>query len=183
MRINTLIGCIPGIGTFVGIGRIAIALNKAQDRKVNQKAKSIFDTLNKREVFQGACEIVPILGPMLYGATRGWKAVAKKIDQAAQRRFEIRKKNGQLVEKQIHSLSKLKNGGLFKIEGGVIMGYGYSPFPQQVTLEGELMNVKKNKDGSYDFQIKDDKSIYGQPATRTIPENFFEEGGKIQVWE
>lgn len=83
-KVTTLLGCVPLLGTAVGIGRIATEIKKAREEKTQETSKNIFETLktnesSREEIFHGACELVPIAGPLLYGAVNGARFIAKKI--------------------------------------------------------------------------------------------------------
>ena len=83
MNSTTILGCVPILGTFIGANRIYAACKKAQEQHVSDTSLSIFASLKKtngfEEVFHGACEIIPIVGPLFYGAVTLCIFIAKKI--------------------------------------------------------------------------------------------------------
>jgi hypothetical protein len=88
--INTtinILGCVPGVGSIVGVARISVEIyNARQQQKVNGAAASIWETLkqghSRKQLIQGACEIVFLFGPLLYW-TFLRKATAQKVNQVA----------------------------------------------------------------------------------------------------
>jgi hypothetical protein len=84
--INVL-GIIPGVGIPIGIGRICVALHRARQQKVNTVAGVALAAVKhntRREIFHGFCEIVPLFGPLLYGALKLYQRCAKKANNQGQ---------------------------------------------------------------------------------------------------
>lgn len=70
---------------FFGVTRIAIAIKKAREHKVKNTTVSIFESIKKtktkEELFHESCEVVPVLGPLLYGSTKLCMQIAKKVNK------------------------------------------------------------------------------------------------------
>ena len=82
-----ILGVIPGVGIPIGIGRICYALKQSRQQRVNAVGEEALAALKRathREVFHGFCEIIPLFGPLLYGALKLYQRCAKKANNQGQ---------------------------------------------------------------------------------------------------
>lgn len=84
MQTSTLVGCIPVVGTAVGAWRIYDAVREADQRVSECLAETRTEGLSKiggtEKILHGACELIPIIGPIIYGIGKLAVFVAHQVN-------------------------------------------------------------------------------------------------------
>jgi hypothetical protein len=101
MRINktlvNVLGCVPGVGTVIGVVRIIGELQKIRQLRVHNTTLSFFAALNEcnsgKKIFRGVCEIIPVAGPLAYGAVKLYQACARKVNAKATKNLVVKPKD------------------------------------------------------------------------------------------